>query len=166
MVVLLERFYLHNRSHQRISFTNSKVSTTFQDPIIQSSCCKKWYCINIDSDLFFIISKELFAGLEKKYGVTYHPSSSATNVESQSVKTKMAVYIIKFSIVYIDQWRNYSMFKTQVEPLAKRESGVTKRFNVLTSFLWSLRVWDIICCPFVFLPYFNFELKFLTSVSG
>ena len=30
-------------------------------------------------------------------------SSSATNVESQSVKTKMAVYIIKFSIVYIDQ---------------------------------------------------------------
>lgn len=66
MLVLLERFYLHNRSHQRISFTNSKVSTTFQDPIIQSSCCKKWYCINIDSDLFFIISKELFAGLEKK----------------------------------------------------------------------------------------------------
>ena len=48
----------------------------------------------------------------------------------------------------------------------KRESGVTKRFSVLTSFLWSLRVWDIICCPFVFLPYFNFELKFLTSVSG
>ena len=82
VVVLLERFYLHNRSHQRISFTNSKVSTSFQGPSFSQVVVKNDNVLILIAICFFIISKELFASSEKNV------QSSATNVESQSVKTK------------------------------------------------------------------------------
>ena len=59
----------------------------------------------------------------------------------------------QFSMVYtlIDHRNDVKMFKTQVEPRAAGEWFHCKVLNVLTLFLWSIRVQTMEnCCRFVF----------------